>query len=56
MVIHNLNVFGACLGPAETNAPLIVDADAVLSPAFSLQRLKMITRRNAKVFKATGDL
>lgn len=56
MIVHNLNVFCACIGPAEANAPLIIDADAVLSPTFPLQRLKMITRWNAEVFKPAGDL
>ena len=56
MVVHNLNVFRACIGPAEANAPLIIDADAVLSAAVPFQRFKMITRRNPEVFKPAGDL
>ena len=56
MVVHNLNVVCACIGPAEANAPLIIDADAVLSAAFSLQRLKMITGRNAEVSQPAGNL
>lgn len=56
MVVHNLNVFRACIGPAEANAPLIIDADTMLSSAFPLQRLKMITRRNAEVSKPASNL
>ncbi len=56
MVVYNLNILRSCISPAEANAPLIVNADAVLSAAFSLQRFKMITRRNAEVSKSAGDL
>jgi hypothetical protein len=56
VVVHNLNVLRACIGPAETNAPLIIDADAVLSSAFSPERLKVITRWNAEVPKPAGNL
>ena len=56
MVVNDLNVLGACIDPTEANAPLIVDADTVLSSAVPLQCLEAIARRNAKIIKATSDL
>jgi len=38
VVVNYLNVLCASIGPAEANAPLIIDADAVLFPTFPLQR------------------
>lgn len=56
MVVYNLNSLSACIDPTKANAPLIVDADAVLSPSLPLQCLEAIAGRNAKIFKVTGDL
>jgi hypothetical protein len=36
MVINNLNVFRAIVGPAKANPELVIDADAVLAPPVSL--------------------
>ncbi len=33
MVINNFDIFRSKIGPTETNAPLIVDTDTVLSSA-----------------------
>ena len=32
VVVYNLNILRSCISPAEANAPLIVNADVVLSP------------------------
>jgi hypothetical protein len=56
VIVDNLDVLCACICPPKAYAPLIIDAHAVLSAAFTLQRLKVITRWNAEVFKSTGDL
>lgn len=56
MVVDDLNALGACIDPTEANAPLIIDADAVLSQALPLQCLEAIAWRNAKIIKATSDL
>jgi len=42
VIVHNLHVRRAFFRPAEANAKLTVDADAVLALALSLQRLQMI--------------
>src|SRR5688500_13620318 len=42
VVIDNLNVGGACLSPHEANAPLIIDADAVLADAVTCQCFKTV--------------
>ena len=41
MVIHNFNVMRVLALPAEADAPLVIDADAVLSSAgaFSVEEL-----------------
>jgi hypothetical protein len=44
VVIHNLDVFGPCIRPSETNPPLRVDADAVLTGSLSAQRFQTISR------------
>jgi hypothetical protein len=51
VVINDLDIRGAgfSLGPCETNPPLIVDADAVLSFSFALERLKPIARQSGEV-------
>jgi hypothetical protein len=48
VVINYLDIRGAGfpLAPCETNSPLIVDADAVLSFSFALERLKAIARQS----------
>src|SRR3990172_1093266 len=56
VVIHYLYVFSACFRPAETDAPLIIDADAVLTGSVALQRLESVSRRYPQVLQAAGDL
>ena len=55
MVIHNFDIFRSKIGPTETNAPLIVDTDTVLSSAVPAQCFKAIARGNPQVFKLGGD-
>ena len=45
VVIHDLNVRRADVGPYEADAPLFVDADAVLTLAVVFQPLQVIPRR-----------
>jgi hypothetical protein len=54
MVIGYFNIAGVSVFPAKTYPPLIVDPDAVLSPAIALQDLKPIARRNPEILKALG--
>jgi len=42
MVIHNLNVVGISTTPYKADAPLIVDANAVLSFSVTFERFQSI--------------
>jgi hypothetical protein len=44
MIINDLNIPGFASGPEETNAPLIVDADAILTAARTLEFFESISR------------
>jgi hypothetical protein len=49
MVIHNSNVVRVFTVPAEANAPLVVDADAVLSGAIAFQGFQAVAGRQGQV-------
>jgi hypothetical protein len=36
VVVDNLNAFGTCCGPSETDSPLLVDSDAVVADSIAL--------------------
>jgi hypothetical protein len=40
MIVHNLDLGWALLGPPKTNPPLVVDADAVLAGTGAFQRFQ----------------
>ena len=42
MVIHNFYVMRVFALPAETNAPLVIDADAVLTRAVAFESFKAV--------------
>jgi hypothetical protein len=42
VIIHNLHVVGIAVAPLKTDAPLVIDADAVLPFSIALQRLQVI--------------
>jgi len=46
MIIHDFNELGTAIVPLETDAPLIIDPDAVLTATIALQRFQPIARRN----------
>ena len=54
MVIDDLDVVCVSVRPAEANAPLVVDADAVLAPAVALQHFQPVSRRDEQVLKGPG--
>ncbi len=56
VVIHYLYVFSACFRPAKADAPLIIDANAVLSEAIALQSFKAIAGRHPQIIQAACDL
>ena len=56
MVVHNFHVKGIFAFPSEADAPLIVDAYAVLPGPVSPKRFKVIAGRDAQIVKVYGDL
>ena len=49
VVINNFDLVGVSIAPHETDPPLIVDANAVLSLSISVQRLQTVTRRSSQI-------
>jgi hypothetical protein len=48
-------MFRPRIRPAETDAPLIIDTDTVLTGTVALECFKMIAGRHPQVIKPTGD-
>lgn len=44
MIVDNLNVLRSSIGPTKANAPLVIDADAMLTTAIPLEVLQTIAR------------
>lgn len=55
MVINHFDVFCKSIRPAKTDAPLIIDANTVLTSTIALKRFKTITGRNSQILKAIRD-
>jgi hypothetical protein len=51
VIVHDLDISCAILGPTENYAPLGVNTDAIETLEFTPQWLKPITRRGTKVIK-----
>ena len=49
MVIDDFDRVGMTVFPDETDAPLVVDADAVLAHPFALEGFEVIARRHTHV-------
>ena len=56
VVVCDFDVEGLSADPAEAEAVLVVDADAVLPLAVALQCLEPVTRRQPKVVERGGCL
>jgi hypothetical protein len=56
MEIGNFDLLGVGAGPAEANAPLVIDSNGMLSAATSLQSLQMITRRQLEECQLDGSI
>ena len=58
MIVNNFDVHWTrrLAGPLETNPPLIIDTDAVLTLAISQQRFKTIAGQGRKVSQRRGRL
>jgi hypothetical protein len=54
MIINDLHVEGVSVGPSKTDAPLVVDANAVLTLSPSLQGLEPVRRRNCQIAQIHG--
>jgi hypothetical protein len=51
VVIDDLDIDRTFSRPDEADAPLVIDADAVLAPSIFLERLKMVSRRDPKILE-----
>ncbi len=51
MIVHDLDLIGVAVVPDKANAPLVVDADAVLTVAVARKSLKAITGRDSQVIQ-----
>jgi hypothetical protein len=54
MIVNNLNVVSITASPEETDAPSVIDADAVLTPAIAFKRFQAVAWRNQKVLKGSS--
>ena len=52
MIIDNLHGLGPSVGPAETDAELVVDANGIFSAAVAFQGLKPIAGRHAQCIES----
>ena len=48
MVIDNPDIVRVVFAPAEADAPLVIDADAVLASAFAFQSFQMVAPRHSQ--------
>jgi len=53
MIVSNLHVVRITFAPFEADAPLVIDADAMLSGPIAAQFLQPIGRRSAQIIQ--GD-
>ena len=49
MIVHDLNILGSAIVPAETDPPLIIDPDAVLPRAIAREPFEAVTRRYTEI-------
>jgi hypothetical protein len=56
MVINDLHIERVSVLPPEADAPLLIDADTVLSLAIALQRFQLIRRRNYEIAQINGTV
>lgn len=56
VVIYNFYIFSACVGPAETDTPLIINTNAVLPLSVADQRFEAIARGYPQIVQSTRDL
>jgi len=56
VVVHNLYIFRACVGPTEAESVLIVDSDAMLAKAITYECFKAIAGWNTQILQFVGNL
>jgi hypothetical protein len=56
MIVHKLDVVSVPFTPAEADAPLVVDANAVLTGSVAFQRLQPVARRYPQGFQRSGGM
>jgi hypothetical protein len=49
VVVNDLNLLGAGVGPHEADPPLVIDPDAVLPDTIALERLESVARWDPKI-------
>ena len=54
MIIYNLNVLRLVTGPFEANAPLVIDADAILSRSVTLEFFQPVAWRCRQISQIFG--
>ena len=54
MIIHYLDVVGISTLPFKTDAPLVVDANAILTLSIARQFLEAVGRRYAQILQDLG--
>lgn len=56
MIVHDFNVMCLAVAPHETDPPLVVDPDAMLSCAITFERFKAIAGWNAQILQSRGGM
>ena len=56
MVVDDLHIVGISVTPDKADAPLIVDANAVLPSAVTFERFQVITRGRGQITKLRGNI
>jgi hypothetical protein len=56
MVIHHFNIFCASFRPPKADAPLIVNAYAILPNSVALKGLKTIAGRDSQITQLCGNI
>jgi hypothetical protein len=56
VVINNFNIAGIAACPDKANAPLVIDANAVLAFSVTLQSLKPVVWRYAQIIQPRGPV
>lgn len=54
MIVNDLDIVNAIIGPAETDPKLIVHTNAPLAGAVTGQPLQAVSRRQSEVIKTAG--